>query len=116
MALEDTAVKLIAKFGRTASLLRRAAVPDDTNAPWDATASEGVSESITAVFVGFKDDQIDGQTIQSGDQMALIAAKATTGLGTEDSIVDGGRTWRIIAAELIKPGSVEYLWKCQVRA
>ena len=116
MALEDTAVRLIAKFGRAASLLRRNSTPDDPAAPWDATASEGVPIAITAAFVQFNDDQRDGTVIQSGDQMALIAAKATTPIGAEDTILDGGRRWRIINVTLVKPGLIEYLWKCQVRA
>jgi len=116
MALEDTAVKLIAKFGRSAALLRKSDILGDISKPWDGATTEGVSETVQAVFVNFKSPQIDGTTIQTGDMVCLIAAKSTTGIGTEDTIVDGTRKWRIISADLIQPGTIEYLWKLQVRS
>jgi hypothetical protein len=116
VALEDTAVRLIAKFGRSATLLRKSLTPDDPAAPWDSNDSEGASVPITAAFVAFKKDQIDGTVIHAGDMQVLIAAKATTPVSDSDTILDGGARWRIIATELIKPGSIEYLWKCQVRS
>jgi hypothetical protein len=114
MALEDTAVKLITKFGRTAALLRKGDILNPA-APWDGNSNEGVSESVTCVFVNFNNSQVDGQTVQLGDMQCLIAAKSTTGIGPEDSIVDGDTKWRVIAANLVKPGNTEYLWKLQVR-
>lgn len=116
MALEDTAVRLIAKFGRSATLLRKSLTPDDPAAPWDSNDSEGASVAITAAFVQFNKDQIDGTTIHAGDQLALIAAKASTPITDSDTILDGGARWRVINAELIKPGNIEYLWKAQVRS
>lgn len=116
MALEDTAVKLINKFGRSAALLRKSDVLGDPAKPWDGAATEGVSETVQAVFVNYKGQQVDGTVIQAGDMQCLIAAKSTTGIGTEDTIVDGTRKWRIISADLIQPGTIEYLWKLQVRS
>ena len=116
MALEDTAVRLIAKFGRPATLLRKSLTPDDPATPWDSNNSEGATVSITAAFVAFNKNQIDGTVIQAGDQVCLVAAKATTPITDNDTILDGGARWRIIATELIKPGTIEYLWKCQVRS
>lgn len=116
MALEDTAEKLIDKFGRPASLLKKSLTPADPAKPWEGSASEGAAEDITAVFLDFNDDQIDGTVIKAGDQKVLVAAKATADISTEDSIVDSGRTWRIKAANLLKPGSVAYIWTLQVRS
>ena len=116
MALEDTAVRLIAKFGRDATLLRKSLTPADDAAPWDSNDSEGATVAIKAAFIAFNKNQIDGTLVQAGDQVALIAAKATTPITDSDTILDGGARWRIISTELIKPGDIEYLWKCQVRA
>lgn len=115
MALEETAVKLIAKFGRAATLLRKSLTPADAAAPWDSNASEGVSVAITAAFVKYNTNQIDGTTIHAGDQQALVAALATTPITDSDTILDGGKRWRIIGVELVQPGAIEYLYKCQVR-
>jgi hypothetical protein len=116
VALEDTAETLIAKFGRAATLLKHTGVSANPAAPWDGAASEGVSTAIKAVFVNFKADQIDGTVIQAGDVSILVAAKATADIGTDDTIIDGDRRWRIIAASLVKPGAVSYLWKLQARS
>lgn len=115
MALEQTAVKLIAKFGRAATLLRKSLTPDDPAAPWDSNDSEGASVAITAAFVKFNTQQIDGTVIQAGDQQALVAALATTPITDSDTILDGGKRWRILNVELVQPGAIEYLYKCQVR-
>ena len=116
MALEDTAVRLIEKFGRDAEILIKSSTPDVAAEPWDGAVSEGASETVKAVFLEFDDDQIDGTVIQAGDQRVLVAAKGNPAIDTADSIVDGGRRWRIVRANLLKPGTVEYLWTLQVRA
>lgn len=116
MALEDTAVKLIAKFGRSATLNVKATAPDDVDSPWDGAASDGVGSVVSAVFLDFEDNQIDGTVIQRGDQLVYVAAKGNPAVDTADSITDGGKTWKIVNANLLKPGNIEYLWTLQVRA
>lgn len=116
MALEDTAVRLIKKFGRQTQVLIRATAPDTAGEPWDGNVSEGVPQTVDAVFLDFDDDQIDGSVIQAGDQKVLIAAKGNPAIDTADSIIDAGRRWRIIDANLLKPGNVEFLWTLQVRS
>ena len=116
MALEDTAVRLIAKFGRDASILLKGSAADTPSEPWDGAVSEGVPETVKAVFLDFADNQIDGTVIQAGDQRVLVAAKGNPAIDTADSIIDGGRRWRVVNAELLKPGNTEYLWTLQVRA
>jgi hypothetical protein len=115
MALEDTAAQLISKFGRTSSLLKKSLVPADPLKPWEGSASEGSAQSIEAVFLDFDSNQIDGTVIKAGDQKVLVAAKPTAAISTEDSISDGGKTWRIVSANLLAPGTVAYLWTLQVR-
>ncbi len=116
MALEDTAVKLIAKFGRDVSLLTRSVTPDDAAAPWDATSSEGKPSTVRAVFLDFSADQIDGTVIQSTDVRALVAAKGNAAITTADTILDGAIRYKIEAADLLEPGDVEYIWTLQLRA
>lgn len=116
MALEDTAVRLIEKFGRDASILIKASAPDVAGEPWDGAVSEGTPQTVKAVFLDFDANQIDGTVIQAGDQRVLVAAKGNPAIDTADSIIDGGRRWRIVNANLLKPGTVEYLWTLQVRS
>lgn len=116
MALEDTAVRLIAKYGRDATVKIKAESPDDANAPWDGAASDGESATVKAVFLDFDDNQIDGTVIQRGDQLVYVAAKGNPAIDTADTITDSGRDWRIVGAKLLKPGNTEYLWTLQVRA
>lgn len=116
MALEDTAVRLIAKFGRDASILIKGSAADTPAEPWDGAVSEGVPETVKAVFLDFNANQIDGTVIQAGDQRVLVAAKGNPAIDTADTILDGDKRWRIVAANLLKPGTVEYLWTLQVRA
>ena len=116
MALEDTAVRLIARFGRDASIKIKATAPDDPTAPWDGAASDGVPTIVKAVFLDFDANQIDGTTIQGGDQKVLVAAKGNPAIDTADTITDDGKEWRIVSAMLLKPGVTEYLWTLQVRA
>jgi len=116
VALEDVAVTLIEKFGRDVTLLSKSATPDDTAAPWDGAASEGTESTIKAAMTEFNNDQIDGTAVQKGDHLSYVAAKGNVAISTADTIVDGGKRWRIIAAQLLKPGTVEYLWILQLRA
>lgn len=116
MALEDTVVRLIAKKGRDVELLTKSATPDNAAAPWDGAASEGKPTIVKAVMLDFESNQIDGTVIQAGDQLAYVAAKGNAAIDTSDTIVDDGKRWRIMAADLLKPGNVEFLWTLQLRA
>lgn len=121
MALQDTALRLIRKFGedRQVTLLQPASAPADPTKPWDVdpTATE-TSSSVPAVVVPIDSRLIDGETIKEGDETVLIAGLSlgTTVPTVFDKILDETCEKNVLAVRRIRPGKIDYLWKLQVRA
>jgi hypothetical protein len=121
MALEDTALRLIQKFGenRQVSLLVPSSTPADPNKPFDVdpTATEG-GVTAPAVVVPIRRNMIDGNSVRQGDETVLIAGLSlgSTVPTTADKIQDEGVEKNIIAIDRIRPGKTDFLWKLQVRA
>lgn len=121
MALQDTALRLIRKFGedRTVQLLQPASAPADPAKPWDVdpTATE-TSSSVPAVVIPIDSRLIDGETIKEGDETVLIAGLSlgTTVPTVFDKILDETCEKNVLAVRRIRPGKIDYLWKLQVRA
>ena len=121
MALEDTALALIQKFGqgRTVSLLVPAAAAADPAKPWevDPTSTESSISSLPAVVTPVAQNVIDGNSVRQGDETVLIAGKSlgTTIPSTADKILDDGVEKNVVAVQRIRPGTVDYLYKLQVR-
>ena len=76
MALEDTALRLIRKFGeeRQVTLLQPSASPVDPAKPFnvDPTSSES-SLTAPAVVVPIRRSLIDGNSVRQGDETVLVA-------------------------------------------
>lgn len=121
MALEDTALRLIEKFGenRTVVLEQPSTAPADPSKPWDVDPTATTSnKSAPAVVVPVKRNLIDGNSVQQGDEQVLIAGLSlgTTIPSTADRILDQGQQKNIVAIDRIRPGKTDFLWKLQVRA
>ena len=121
MALEDTALALIRKFGedRQVSLLVPAKTPADPAKPWevDPTATE-ISITVPAVVVPIARSLVDGNSIQQGDETVLIAGLSlgSTIPSTDSKILDEGQEKNIVSFDRIRPGKTDFLYKLQVRA
>lgn len=121
MALEDTALRLIRKFGedRQVSLLQPATAPADPTKPWevDPTTTE-TSKSAPAVVVPIKRSLIDGDSVRQGDETVLIAGLSLGNVvpTTADKILDEATEKNIMNVDRIRPGKTDFLWKLQVRA
>ncbi len=121
MALQDTAVALIRKFGedRLVSLLIPNTSPPDPAKPWevDPTATE-TSITVPAVVVPISRSLVDGNSIQQGDEMILVAGLSlgSTIPSTDSKILDEGQEKNIISFDRIRPGKTDFLYKFQVRA
>ncbi len=121
MALEDTALRLIRKFGedRQVTLLQPSAAPADPTKPWDVdpTSSE-TSTPAPAVVVPIDRNLIDGKTVRQGDETVLIAGLSLGAIvpTPEDKILDEAVEKNVVAVRRIRPGKTDYLWKLQVRA
>ena len=120
MALQDTALALIRKFGedRMVSLVIPTATPADPSKPWevDPTSSES-SITVPAVVVPIRTSLVDGNSVQQGDETVLIAGLSlgTTIPGTDSKILDEGREKNIVDVRRIRPGKTDFLYKLQVR-
>ena len=105
MALEDTALRLIEKFGegRTVTLLQ---------------PSTESALSVPGVVVPIRRSLVDGDSILQGDETVLIAGLSlgTTVPTPEDKILDEGVEKNILAVDRVRPGKTDFLWKLQVRA
>ena len=122
MALEDTALALIRKFGedRLVELRIASTAPADPAKPWEVDPSDAgtVVLNLPAVVVPIRRSLIDGNSVQQGDETVLIAALS---LGTivptvADKIIDEGTEKNIVSLDRIRPGKTDFLYKLQVRA
>ena len=121
MALEDTALALIRKFGedRQVELRIPNTAPADPTKPWevDPTATETIVKA-PAVVVPIRRSLVDGNSVRDGDETVLIAALSlgTTIPTTADKIFDEGIEKNVISLDRIRPGKTDFLYKLQVRA
>jgi len=121
MALQDTALRLIEKFGenRQVSLLQPSATPADPAKPFDVdpTATES-GVTAPAVVVPIRRNLVDGNNVRQGDETVLIAGLSlgTTVPTTADKILDEGVEKNVMSIDRIRPGKTDFLWKLQVRA
>jgi len=121
MALQDTALRLIEKFGenRQVSLLQPSNAPADPAKPFDVdpTATEA-GVTAPAVVVPIRRNLVDGNNVRQGDETVLIAGLSlgTTVPTTADKILDEGVEKNVMSIDRIRPGKTDFLWKLQVRA
>jgi len=121
VALEDTALTLIRKFGedRLVELRIPTEAPADPAKPWEVNPTDAETVVIApAVVVPIRRSLVDGTSIQDGDETVLIAALSlgTTVPTTADKIVDEATEKNIIDVNRIRPGKTDFLYKLQVRA
>ena len=121
MALEDTALRLIRKFGedRTVQLRKPTADPLDPAKPWavDPTSTES-NKAAPAVVVPISRSLVDGNSVRQGDETVLIAGLSLGTLvpTTDDKIFDEGVEKNILDVIRVRPGKTDFLYKLQVRA
>jgi hypothetical protein len=122
MALQDTALALIRKFGEDRLVELRIAdtAPADPTKPWevDPSSSPTVVSGLPAVVVPIKRTLTNADSIQQGDETVLIAgiSLGTTVPTTADKIFDEGTEKNIVELDRIRPGKTDFLYKLQVRA
>jgi len=121
MALQDTALRLIKKFGdnRPLVLKQPSTTPADPSKPWAVDpAATSNDKSVPGVIVPISRSLINGTSIREGDETALIAGLSlgSTIPTTADRILDENIEKNVIAVTRIKPGKTDFLWKLQLRA
>jgi hypothetical protein len=122
MALEDTALRLIRKFGedRLVTLQVPNTSPADPAKPWEVNPSETTLDlpNLPAVVTPIRRNLIDGNSVRQGDETVLIAGLSlgTTVPTNADKILDEGTEKNVIDVQRIRPGKTDFLYKLQVRA
>ena len=121
MALADTALALIKKFGEDRLVVLKVpnTAPADPSKPWEVDPNATTTDfPVPAVVVPIDRSLIDGNSVQQGDEMILIAGLSlgTTIPGTESKILDEQQEKLIVAVTRLRPGKTDFLWKIQVRA
>lgn len=122
MALEDTALALIRKFGEDRLVELRIAdtAPADPAKPWevDPSSSPTIVSGLPAVVVPIKRSLANANSVQQGDETVLIAALSLGNIvpTVADKIIDEGTEKNIVDLDRIRPGKTDFLYKLQVRA
>lgn len=117
--LQNTAAKMLAKFGRSVTLTKPGYTGDNqefnpVTGEWETVEGEDAGDpetgSVKAVFVGISQKWKDKFVIEQGDSVALVAADGLEPEQNDD--LDG---WTILAVEAVKPADTAVLYKCHVR-
>ena len=121
MALQDTALRLIQKFGdnREVTLQVPKTVPADPTKPWEVDPTSSTRNlKVPAVVVPIARSMVDGSSRRQGDETVIIAGLSlgTTVPSTADKILDEKVEKNILDVERIRPGKTDFLYKLQVRA
>lgn len=123
--LADTAVRLITKHGRAISVRAKTKTPDQAQ-PWKLL-STATSDMVT-VGAFFENTLSDleialGQVLGApegarsnlnikGTRCLIPARDLASEVVSENTIIDGTRTWEIIDVELIQPGPTPVMYIC----
>ena len=101
-----TAVRLLAKFGRTVLL-----ISETKGGTAYAPTLTTTSIEITAAIIGYTAKEIDGTLIQANDKILLTTSPVTL----SNKVTDGAITYNIVSILEIKPGNTPILYKAQLR-
>lgn len=111
----ETAHSLISKFGK-ATVLRE--VQDrflDVNKPWK-TEPQNVDHPCVAVFLEYKQKEMDGSRVMMGDVKVLVAAKGVAITPTTQmKIMRDGQELTVVSVQPLKPADDAILYEMQAR-
>lgn len=111
--LQSTALRMIDRFGRSATLSRTA---KGTGPAHNPGAGGTETHACRAVLQEYSAFERDGTMIKVGDRKALVAAR---GLGMEpqagDKYSDADGTFTVISVQTVAPGSLRLIYTLQVR-
>jgi len=115
VALGSVARTLTKTFGRSATLKHGGSAAFSTTTG-DVTMSSA-DYACEVVFSEYHERQFDGTLVKRGDRKAIVSRLR---LGVEpvpdrDTLVEGGRTWRIVNVKGYSSGAQEAAYELQVR-
>jgi hypothetical protein len=106
---KDTAYRLINRFGQELTFTRQVGESYDPSTGTVSTTTENYSAD--AVWLNYKNDEIDESIVLQGDARVLIAANVQV----DDRVTFEGDEWRVVVARPLNPAGIELYTEAQVR-
>ena len=105
--MQVTADRLLVGNGRAAVLVKINRTVADPAQPWRGNNTTETTLNVTAVFVGIKAADVDGDLIRRGDQFAIVSGldAGSEDLRTYDALRENGQEWKILDVEQFRPGA-----------
>jgi hypothetical protein len=108
----NTALALIAKFGRTIQHV------EVTEGAYDTTTSALTTTETTTDVIGcdfaMKDNAYTSGLVQTGDRYCLIG-QSVSDINVSDRLIIDGITWHIINVQKLAPAAIVVLWRVHIR-
>lgn len=111
--LKNRGTRMIKKYGYTLSLVRPARSGIDPNTGDRLADASPQIFTVTGIDQQYKQSEIDGTVIQTGDKKILLTAEIAPEQG--DHLTDGVNRWNIITITPVKPAREVLLYSLQVR-
>ena len=108
-----TAVRLIAKYGISAKIVRKGVV-DDTTYP--ATLGADTEHDCTLVWYPYTAMDRSSDTVTEQDVRAIVSPNAGTVPKVGDRLKEGSAEFYVVNVQTLRPGGVTVLYECQCRA
>lgn len=121
MARFDSAIalakRLITKNGQAVTLrsFSAGAAPDPAK-PWKPGTNTPVDQPAVAVFLGYEQRYVDGDTVRTGDQRVFVSASGLTSAPeVEGLVLRGSEQWKIVTIKPLNPNGQQIMYELQVR-
>lgn len=113
-AMQGVADELLEFFGGAS----QRTITYTTSETYNTTTLENVRAESTftgwGVVTQYTQDEIDGTTIQRGD-LKLVLQKTSRRPEVDNTVAIDGDDYRIISVDVVDPGGVDLVYKCQIR-
>ena len=107
-----TAKRLIARFGKEATLVGRT----ETGDPWRPVITD-VDTTVIVAVMAYKKHEIDGTMILAEDRKVYVSTEGVTGAPVPGMKLEiDGIRYGIVQVMPMQPGPVVVYWEAQVRA
>ncbi len=111
--LKNRGTMMIKKYGYTLSLVRPAGAGIDPKTGDRLADASPQIFTVTGIDQQYKQSEIDGTVIQTGDKKILLTAETAPEQG--DHLTDGVNRWNIVTITPVKPAREVLLYSLQVR-
>lgn len=117
-ALATVSQTLIEANGRSVTLVKVSEVPLTPAQPWRGNTTTETLSVVTAVMMDYEKEDVDGDLVRAGDQIAVVAEKSAPSADIEDYELlrdDENQEWKIINVDKIRPGPTTLVFLIQLR-